>query len=192
VGSCWNHRVTTTPEEKRFVQEDSADNFFKQKAVTMRSNCTVSIATHSSVLPNVQIVSGAQWQWGGGGGAVPGALRPRRASDHPRLSSAELRMREAIPPRPHMHMSVYAVFANGKFPFLKWPTPCISYKVSLFTNKMHYLSKNTITRFLPWHVSTLVCHRQGGVLSLRTLETRAVSEVSLQLCYIYKNAVKCC
>ena len=33
--------------------------------------------------------------------------------------------------------------------------------ISLFTNKMQYLSKNTIVRLLPVHILALVCHIQG-------------------------------
>ena len=34
--------------------------------------------------------------------------------------------------------------------------------ISLFTTKMHYLSKYTIVKLLPRHVSALMCHLQGA------------------------------
>jgi hypothetical protein len=37
--------------------------------------------------------------------------------------------------------------------------------IASFTKKFHYLSKNTIIRLLPRHVSALLCHLSGSVLS---------------------------
>ena len=43
------------------------------------------------------------------------------------------------------------------------------------TNKMHYLSKNTITSLLPRRVSSLLRHLQGVYWAVSPLTTRAVS-----------------